>query len=111
MDRELAAYVVRYYSHLMTERESAASRHLVFQDKMAHTSSAGVRSHLAPMLSNNPEVLALTDAGMDAFTRQVAERIMREHGQEIYLNCCPKCGKIAKTPQARQCRFCFHDWH
>jgi hypothetical protein len=27
------------------------------------------------------------------------------------LNCCPKCDALAKTPKARQCRYCFHDWH
>jgi uncharacterized C2H2 Zn-finger protein len=27
------------------------------------------------------------------------------------VNRCPRCGEVAKTPKAKQCRFCKHDWH
>ena len=26
-------------------------------------------------------------------------------------NNCPKCGKLARTPKAKQCRYCFYNWH
>jgi len=42
---------------------------------------------------------------------KVAIILWEKHKNEIYLNNCPKCGKITRTPKAKQCRFCHHDWH
>ena len=111
MDPALAQYVIRYYGHLMTDAETRAYNHLCVQDKISHLSSSGVKSHLRPLLSTNPDVLELTECRLEEFVQRTAERIMRLHGQKVHLNCCPQCGKIAKTPKAKQCRFCFHNWH
>ena len=29
----------------------------------------------------------------------------------ILIADCPQCGKLARTPQAKQCRHCGFDWH
>ena len=29
----------------------------------------------------------------------------------LYRTLLSRCGALAKTPKARQCRFCRHDWH
>jgi ribosomal protein L40E len=64
------------------------------------------------LLSDDPEVLSLTREGFEPFLMRTAERIFNAHQKEIVLNCCPKCGALlAKTPKARQCRFCRYDWH
>jgi hypothetical protein len=52
----------------------------------------------------------LTDNGYEAYKRRITEIIFKEHGDELELNLCPKCGKIARTPLAKQCQFCFHSW-
>lgn len=57
-----------------------------------------------------PEVAALLAHGPQAFRRAVVERLLREHEAEV-LNPCPRCGAMARTPRAKQCSRCFHDWH
>lgn len=36
---------------------------------------------------------------------------MNEIPEKVFFNNCPKCGKLAITPQAKQCRFCSYNWH
>ena len=45
------------------------------------------------------------------FMVRTAQRILDKHSDEITFNYCPRCGGLAKTPKARQCRFCDHGWH
>lgn len=49
--------------------------------------------------------------GFDGFKMRVAKRIYEEHKHELPLNLCPSCGKIARTPLAKQCRHCLYDWY
>jgi hypothetical protein len=120
MDTEKAAYIVRYYGHLMTLQERLAQRHLTGTAKLTHghTDAAAQRevensSHpiARDLLSKDPEVLQLASDGIDAFMVRTGQRILDEHSKEIVFNLCPRCGALAMTPKARQCRFCRHDWH
>ncbi len=119
MDRDKAWYVFRYYDHLMTKHEHLAHKHLVGTVKATHGRSdvnaqaqtAGGPTHLRGMLSNEPEVLNLARNGYESFVMRTAERIFNSHRDEIVLNCCPKCGVLARTPKAKQCRSCGNDWH
>ena len=119
MDNAKASYVFRYYRHLFTAQERLAHEHLVDTAKAMHEQSEWAAqteartkpSHLHPHLYNDPEVLNLTRKGWSAFVEQTALRILDEHGFEIGFNYCCQCGGLARTPKARQCRFCRHDWH
>ena len=119
METEKARYVLRYYAHLMTTKERLASRHLFGTEKATHgrtdtAAQSEVRnsSHpLSELLSNDSDVLRLASDGSDVFVVRTAQRILDEHSNEIVFNYCPRCGALAKTPKARQCRFCRHDWH
>ncbi len=62
--------------------------------------------------------LSISDIGMElikngseSFRLNVAKRILKESREEVFLNECPKCGFLARTPQSRQCRNCRHNWH
>ena len=57
----------------------------------------------------DPQVLAALAHGFNAFRRAVRDRVLRDHPDII--NRCPKCGRVVRTPSAKQCRWCFHDWH
>lgn len=57
-------------------------------------------------LSEDPAALELAIGGTEVFMERAASKILSEHGSDIFLNNCPRCGKLAKTPKARQCRFC-----
>jgi hypothetical protein len=119
MDIDKAGYIVRYYNHLMTVQERRAHRHLIGTAKLTHgrtdaaaQAEAGSRSHpVRELLSDDPDVLELASEGIDAFVARTAQRILDEHANKVFFNHCPKCGALAKTPKARQCRFCYRDWH
>ena len=53
------------------------------------------------------ELVTMGRAGMEV---AIAERILTRSRDEV-LNNCPKCGALARTPRAKQCRHCGHDWH
>lgn len=108
MDPNLAAYVVRFYGHFMNKQEQLAHRHLMATEKATYLQSS---KPLSGLLSDDPAVLDLTRDGGEVFMERTAGRILKEHRSEIFLNYCSRCGALAKTPKARQCRFCLHDWH
>ncbi|MCF6401456.1 hypothetical protein L3C95_01140 [Chitinophaga filiformis] len=62
-------------------------------------------------ISDEPVILDMIADGPHELKRRVVERIWREHKDVLPLNLCPKCNLIARTPLARQCRFCKHSWH
>ena len=51
---------------------------------------------------------SLVALGSERLEEKIARRMLKEHPE--LLNFCPKCGKLARTPRARQCRHCFHTW-
>ena len=120
MATDKAWYVFRYYAHFMTKKEHLAHRHLVGTAKAMRgltdvASQTEARKNASPvyrdMLFNDPDVLGLTSEGLDAFVERVAQRILGDHRDEVGFNNCPQCGALARTPKARQCRFCGFDWH
>lgn len=58
----------------------------------------------------NEKVNALVALGKERLQLRIAERLLKEHENEI-INNCPKCGRLARTPKAKQCRYCGFDWH
>lgn len=119
MDIDVACYVVRYCDEYLTKQERMALAHLVATMKAAHgrsdsaaqTETGKTKSHLRPPLTDDPEVLRLASEGYQPLVERAGARILAAHGSEIFLNRCPKCHALAKSPKARQCRRCFHDWH
>ena len=119
MDAEKAQYVLRYYAQFMTTQERLAHRHLMGTAKATRGRTDAVAQREAEnssdpareLLSNDPRVWQLANNGIDAFVVRTAQRILDEHGNEIAFNFCPRCGALAKTPTARQCHVCHHDWY
>lgn len=62
-------------------------------------------------LTSDQSVLDLLKDGYDNFELNVANRIMAQSHEKVFFNNCPKCNKLARTPYARQCRHCGHNWH
>jgi len=59
----------------------------------------------------DPRIDAIVERGYEGFSRNVTGRVMGERGDQVILNRCPKCSRIVRTPKAKQCLWCFHDWH
>jgi len=104
----------------MTEPERLADRHLVLTFKTTRGRSDNnaqqqarnsARHPLRELFTDDPDALALARDGYDAFVLRTGQRILSENRDAIFLNYCPQCKGLARTPKARQCRFCGHDWH
>lgn len=112
-------YILRYFGNLMNEQEKQALWHYSTNYKLENSlnndpsSIASRRKKYLKKgwLSEDAQVLALLKDGIDNFRGNTAQRILKEHLEEVYFNNCPKCAKLAKTPEAKQCRFCGYDWH
>lgn len=109
---ELARYIFNYYSHLMTTEEKAAHKSMIGQSKVQHADLPGIKKVITDFwISKDPRVLELLADGSEVFMARVSDRIMREHRNEVFLNYCPRCGALTKTPRAKQCPKCFFSWH
>jgi hypothetical protein len=49
--------------------------------------------------------------GIVAFHERVLDRIWADHQSEFDITRCAECGRILKSPLAKQCLWCGHDWH
>lgn len=117
MDQETAKYIVNYFPKLLTDLERLAIKHSHSIIKLGldetkiniHHPSVNIYKN-AGWISENIEILDLLQNGYDYFEVRVAERIMKESKEKVVLNYCPSCNKLARTPHAKQCRFCSFNW-
>lgn len=109
---EKARYIIAYYGSLLTPNEKKALRHLrsVFKLENSNDERLSKMYYKVGWLSDDPAILQLLTAGEDKFMLNCAERILKENSEMVYLNFCPECGRLARTPFAKQCRYCKHDW-
>jgi len=117
MDEDKVDYVFNYYGGLMTDNEYKAWRHYSSNYKLTHGGEKEPKLEKKKMylkngwLSTDPDVLSLLDNGIDEFKRNTVLRILNESSNEVTFNLCSNCQKLARTPRAKQCRFCRYDWH
>ncbi|MFY1824291.1 hypothetical protein ACN47A_00045 [Myxococcus fulvus] len=95
----LLVYLHGYYRHLFTVMERRASL------LEAYDTESGTR-----WATDHPQVLALLSEGKEGLARHLERRLLAEHPDTVVINRCPKCGALARTPNARQCRACPHTW-
>jgi rubrerythrin len=108
---ELTHYIFKNYSGLMTPAEKSAYLALIVGYKAEHYECQNMKGHLrARSNSTEPEVVTLLEQGAREFYIATRNRILRDHGKDIFLNHCPKCGALARTPKACLCPACSHTW-
>ena len=109
---ELTRYVFVNFSNLRTLHENLADRSVDAEMRAQHAQSPGMQQTLrTKYVSNDPEVLRLLQNGPEQFYHDVVQRILRERADEVFLNRCPQCHGLARTPKSKQCRYCFFSWH
>jgi hypothetical protein len=117
MEADVAEYLIKYYSFLLTDTERLALKHLQHNEKLLANEDTESRERMREMylrmgwLTSDARVLTLLQDGQEMFIQRAAQRIYAENGGEQLLNTCPACNRLARTPQARQCRYCNFDWH
>jgi len=96
----------------MTLAEKLAYKNLMVERKTDDSSSEDMKRHLRRHFqSTEPEVVALLDKGAREFLIATRDRLLRDHSMEIFLNHCPQCGALARTPKACLCPVCCHSWY
>ncbi|WP_216854505.1 hypothetical protein [Pedobacter panaciterrae] len=104
-----------YFSSLQNDKEKLANRHISSVIKLGHPDAnlhAATRAYKRMgWLTDDEDALTLVKLGEEGFKIKVAERILLKYKDQVVLNYCPKCNRLARTPAARQCRHCGHDWH
>ncbi len=111
MDQDKVQYILRYFMDLMTDHEISALKNHMYTSKTSDNSTLRNIMTERKWIDYNPEIVKLLESGYDEFELFVATRIMDENPEKVIFNNCPKCGKLARTPYAKQCRFCSYDWH
>ena len=115
MDALTIDYIVDYFGRFMTPIEASAYK--LHTGTTAFTSPFTKGSEVYNLyvekgwISDDDQVFELLKENWFVFRERTATRILAEHAESIYFNNCPVCGKLARTPVAKQCRFCFYNWH
>jgi hypothetical protein len=108
---ELVPYIIKNYSHLMTLYEHLAYGSIQIGGKIENASSEAINaSRVDALIAKDLRVKGLLKNGPEAFLQSLCDRILREHAEQVVVNRCPKCGGLARTPEAKQCPKCFHSW-
>jgi hypothetical protein len=112
-EKVLVAYVINHYGKFFTTVEGKAYRALLLRQKIEWSDSDGVDRKLEAKVRavETPDVLEALHGGREAFEHLVYRRIMEEHGDEVFVNRCPECNRVVRTPLAKQCQWCHFDWH
>lgn len=111
-DRVLTHYVWEHCQGLMTPFERYVGYVNIARAKAARTKSEWMRERLHKKCAfGQPQVEAALADGPAAFCRRVRDRLLAERADELFINRCPMCGRIVRTPLARQCLWCGFDWH
>lgn len=111
IDQEKIHYVFKYFSYLMSEIEKLTLKHYISNYKSSNNPTMKRLMIEKGWISSDPMVIALLENGYEEFQLNVARRIMNESSEKVFFNNCPKCDKLARTPHAKQCRYCGYSWH
>ena len=112
---ELTRYVWSHCHHLIKDVEHRANRAGMAKIK-ADSAEQNVSEALGRVLrkrwgyEEDAEVQAALAAGYDAFRERVTRRLLSDVEVQATINRCPKCGRVVRTPLARQCLWCNHAW-
>jgi len=113
VNRDKIQYIINYYTQFFTDHESKAHRHLMSLEKLGEVNEDDNRLTAykkMEWISSDPIVLDLIKNGAEEFYKKTANRIVNDNGEIELFNNCPNCGKLARTPKAKQCRFCENKW-
>lgn len=104
-------YIVKNYMGLMTHAERQAWNGFIHAEKREVRNAAGGAPELEAKLieggflpAPGDDVVAnLMAPGAEQFFINVKNRILAEHSDKVFMNYCPVCGILARTPLAKQC--------
>jgi hypothetical protein len=113
MDQEIQQYILWFCRDYMRPSEWRALRRFGLTGNGEQSMRAAALKEAGLEASygfQDPEVNTLVALGKENAEEKIAQRIYDQHSDAI-MNFCPQCGQLARTPKAKQCRFCGFDWH
>lgn len=115
MDNELALYIVTYFTKYLTDKEKLCLKHLqntytLQNSEYTDLAQREILYKRIGWISEDKEILDFVSGGDKDVNKKIAKRILLDHSHEIFINNCSKCGKLARTPFAKQCRHCGNIW-
>ena len=112
-DDILTMYIWNHYQPLMTDFERLVGKAIIGRAKAEDSTNPQQAAMLQRSwgLVNDASVNAALHDGAAAFRRQVRDRLLVAHGEQIFINRCPICHRIVRTPKARLCVWCGHTWY
>lgn len=111
MDKETAGYIMTYFRNLITDGEDLALKYHVYTYKSDGNDKLRKIMTDRGWISERPETKEFLKNGYEEFELNAAKRIMKETPEKVFLNNCPQCNRLARTPYAKQCRYCSYSWH
>jgi hypothetical protein len=112
MDKELKTYLLEQCRNwLRPEEIRALMRISLTENGKTDNSKSTLANKKIDLLYglSDEKTNNLVELGKLKLEENIANRILTEHKNEV-LNYCSKCNRLARTPKARQCRFCGNKW-
>jgi hypothetical protein len=104
------AYYLAYYFHpqlIPSERNLLWACHV---SRLAGEDSER-RERLVRKAGCSEEAMQeVAERDLENTIREVSEAALQREGSNIFINRCPKCHRLARTPRAKQCQWCYHSW-
>lgn len=109
MDKELRTYLIGKCRDWMLPEEIEALE----QIELTEIENGQNRPHANRRIEiaygiNCEKTEQLMLLGRKRLEETIATRLLHDH--KDILNNCPICGRLARTPKAKQCRHCEHKW-
>ena len=116
-DHELTEYIWRNYAQLISGKEHRIGKYDCITDDEAETLKSRnfsrylQRTHGAFTAADAEAGKRELAAGLWAYRRKVRNRVLKEDGESVNINRCPKCQRILYSPKTLQCLPCSLSWH
>jgi len=114
-DAVLIEYIKLHLGRCISDVEGLALTVASFnetRDRLDKASTEAANELMARIVKRHPEVLDVASVGTQALWNNIRRKVLiAEQQGEISINRCPSCSCIVRTPSARQCLWCKHDWH
>lgn len=111
MNPEITTYLLEQCRDWMFNEEIKALRRFSFaKESEVEVRKSTLASHKMDLDYGfqDEKVNNLVSLGKDLAEETIAKRILKDNPN--ILNNCPNCGELARTPKARQCRYCNNKW-
>jgi hypothetical protein len=113
-EKELRAYIFKHFRHLMTP---LGRRTVEYLSPIVRASDHWKIRRLYDFLEerdghvSDEELIEAFKIAHAQRMDQAVDRLLTNGLDSLFINRCPKCDRIARTPEAKQCLWCGHNWH